>query len=166
MTAEKYNQMASYIRSHTYGVKTVYLLSGGIVWTTILCYLGALSYAFFMRDYTLLYHSILVPGVAFVIVSAFRHFYNAKRPYEEMDIDPIIKKEKAGKSFPSRHVFSIFMVGMTFLQIHIVPALIFFVMGVVLAVLRVIGGVHYTRDVVAGAAIGILSGILGYFVVF
>ena len=37
--------------------------------------------------------------------------------------------------------------------------------GVLMAAERVVGGVHFPRDVLAGAAIGILSGVLGFFVI-
>ena len=56
--------------------------------------------------------SILVPGAAFILLSAFRSWYHAPRPYEKLSIDPIIKKDTKGKSFPSRHVFSAFMIDM------------------------------------------------------
>ena len=35
-------------------------------------------------------------------------------------------------------------------------------LGVVLSVLRVISAVHFPRDVLAGAAIGVVSGLLGF----
>ena len=35
--------------------------------------------------------------------------------------------------------------------------------GVLLAVVRVVGGVHFPRDVLCGAAIGILCGAVGFF---
>ena len=44
------------------------------------------------------------------------------------------------------------------------PAFCSGLLGVVLAVLRVIGGVHEPRDVIAGALAGILCGVLGYYV--
>ncbi len=166
MTSEQYNYMAERIRSYPYGVSVINVMSKGIVWVTMVSYVILLILLSTSRNYVTLYHSILVPGVAFAVVSVFRNFYDAKRPYEEMDIVPVIPKDKKGKSFPSRHVFSIFMIGMTFLQIQLISAVILFVLGVILSVLRVIGGVHYTRDVVAGAAIGILSGFLGFYVIF
>lgn len=166
MTSEQYNHVAERVRTYPYGVLVINVMSKGIVWVTMASYVILLILLSTSKHYETLYHSILVPGVAFAVVSIFRHFYDAKRPYEEMDIVPLIPKDKMGKSFPSRHVFSIFMIGMTFLQVQLIPAVILFVLGVILAVLRVIGGVHYTRDVVAGAAIGVLSGFLGFYVIF
>ena len=76
----------------------------------------------------------------------------------------LLVKETKGKSFPSRHVFSIAMIAMTFLRVSLPLAVLFFVLTALLAALRVLGGVHYVRDVAAGAAMGVLCGLLGFFI--
>ena len=109
---------------------------------------------------------ILVPGVSFVVVSLFRKLVNRPRPYEVYDYTPLIHKETRGKSFPSRHAFSIFMIAMTFHAAGLsVAAGIIGVLGLLLAALRVMGGVHFVKDVVAGAVLGILCGIMGFWIV-
>lgn len=102
--------------------------------------------------------ALLVPAVSFLLVSVFRNLYNAKRPYELLEIQPIIHKDKKGKSFPSRHVFSVFVIAMTFLWLCPPAGAVFLVVGVLLALCRVIGGVHFPRDVIAGALAGIAAG--------
>ena len=37
--------------------------------------------------------------------------------------------------------------------------------GILLAWSRVAGGVHFPRDVIAGALIGVFSGVIGYYVI-
>ncbi|MCC5895216.1 MAG: phosphatase PAP2 family protein [Alkalibacterium sp.] len=106
---------------------------------------------------------ILAPSLSFVLVSVFRNLINAPRPYEVSGTTPIIDKDTQGKSFPSRHVFSVFVIATTLYYVSVPLGLILMAMGCVLAVLRVIGGVHYPRDVIAGAVIGIISGILGFY---
>ena len=54
-------------------------------------------------------------GVAFAAVTLFRKAVNAPRPYETLGIDPLIEKDTAGRSFPSRHTFSLFMIAATWL---------------------------------------------------
>lgn len=109
---------------------------------------------------------ILVPGISFVLVSIFRYVYNAPRPYEMPGApEPIIKKDSPGKSFPSRHAFSIFIIAMTFFRIWPACGILIGIAGVILAICRVIGGVHFPRDVIAGALIGIACGILGYYII-
>ena len=96
--------------------------------------------------------------MSFLLVSVFRNLYNAKRPYELLEIQPLIHKDKKGKSFPSRHVFSVFVIAMTFLWLCPPAGVVFLVVGVLLALCRVIGGVHFPRDVIAGALAGIAAG--------
>ncbi|MEY8292893.1 phosphatase PAP2 family protein [Carnobacteriaceae bacterium 52-44] len=107
--------------------------------------------------------AFLTPTISFVIVSIFRNFINAPRPYEVSDTVPIIKKETKGKSFPSRHVFSVFVIATTLFYIFKPLGIILMLAGILLAILRVVGGVHFSRDVIAGAIIGIFSGVLGFY---
>lgn len=55
---------------------------------------------------------------------------------------------------------------MSFMPVFPVIAGVIFVAGVFLALIRVIGGVHYIHDVIAGAFLGILIGFLGFYVIF
>ncbi|MDZ7834435.1 MAG: phosphatase PAP2 family protein [Alkalibacterium sp.] len=107
---------------------------------------------------------LLTPSISFVLVSVFRNVVNAPRPYEVTGNTPLIKKDTQGKSFPSRHVFSAFVIASTVYFISKPLGILLMVAGVMIAVCRVIGGVHFSRDVIAGAIIGILSGVLGYYI--
>lgn len=104
--------------------------------------------------------ALVIPAVSFAAVSVFRSLYNAPRPYELLDIHPLIHKDKKGKSFPSRHVFSVFVIAMTFLWLLPPVGVVFLVIGVLLAACRVLGGVHFPRDVIAGALIALLAGLV------
>ena len=65
---------------------------------------------------------------------------------------------------PSRHVFSAFIIGMAFLCIGEIPlGIIVFVCGLIIAIVRVISGVHFPKDVIVGALVGILCGVVGFF---
>lgn len=120
--------------------------------------------AFF--DVELLPTRIAVPAAGFIVVSAIRYFYNAKRPYEiYTDRPPLVAKDTRGKSFPSRHAFCMFMIA--FCWISWVPygipmGCVLLVCAVLLAICRVALGVHFTKDVVAGAVCAIVFSLLGY----
>jgi membrane-associated phospholipid phosphatase len=110
--------------------------------------------------------ALLVPGISFVLVSIFRSWYDAPRPYEIPGAEPpLIKKDAPGKSFPSRHIFSIFVIAVTFFWVWPVPGILIGIAGVLLAWSRVAGGVHFPRDVIAGALIGVFSGVIGYYLI-
>ena len=117
MREEQYNQMADALRKHPGMLGLMLGLNRVITLLTMAAYPMLLLYLFFSEKYEMLYHTVLVPGVAFVVVSIFRRVYNAPRPYEQMQIRPLIQKDTKGKSFPSRHVFSIFMIGMSFMPV-------------------------------------------------
>lgn len=108
--------------------------------------------------------ALLVPAISFVAVSLFRKAFNAPRPYEMFGIPPVLAKDTVGKSFPSRHTFSIFVIGMTFLATCPAPwaGWLVLALGVCLATVRVLAGVHFPRDVVAGAVVGIACGLIGF----
>ena len=75
------------------------------------------------------------------------------------EIAPLISKETKGKSFPSRHVFSAFMIGMTFLFVIKPFGILILAAGTVMAYIRVVGGVHFPKDTAAGALLGVLCGM-------
>ena len=78
-------------------------------------------------------------------------------------MSPVLEKDTKGKSFPSRHVFSVFVIAVTVFVRNPVAGCILAMIGIMIAVIRVIGGVHTVWDVTAGAAVGILSGVIGYY---
>ena len=97
-------------------------------------------------------------GVPFVLLTLFRRWCNAPRPYEVFGIPPVLPKETKGKSFPSRHVFSIFVIGACSGGLYPVAGLVLCLAGVLLAAVRVVTGVHFLKDVLVGAAVGLLAG--------
>lgn len=103
--------------------------------------------------------NLFIPASAFFLVSVFRKMVNRKRPYEAYGIPSLISKEKKGQSFPSRHVFCSFLIAVLWLPL--VPAAGVFLLldSILVALVRVVGGVHYISDVFVGALAGILSGL-------
>ncbi len=141
--------------------KIVIILDRTITVVTAIAYIAVLI-MFFIENKVSFIEAILVPGISFVLVSAFRHIYNAPRPYEVTGIPPMTGKNTKGKSMPSRHTFSIFIIAMTVFYYDYrlgIPMLVF---GVVLAALRVVERVHFVKDVVVGAILGIGFGLIYY----
>lgn len=103
-----------------------------------------------------------VPAVSFLLLSLVRSKLNFPRPYQLLGFVPLIPKDTQGKSMPSRHVFSIFVIAMTFLWVLPWAGVVLLVLGALLGLVRVIGGVHFPRDVLVGAACGVFCGLAGY----
>lgn len=106
--------------------------------------------------------AFVVPFASFALLTIVRKTINAPRPYEVFETQPVIPKNTLGKSFPSRHVFSIFVIGTTFLAVAPSPifGIVVLLLGVALAIVRVCTGLHFPRDVVAGALLGMAAGSL------
>lgn len=108
---------------------------------------------------------IAVPALTFVGLSALRHVIDAPRPYERLAIEPVLGKRSPGKSFPGRHAFSATIIAMAMLYLHPVIGMVDIVLAALLSAIRVVGGVHYPHDVVAGMLFSIAIGVLGFWVV-
>lgn len=109
---------------------------------------------------------VIIPAITFCLVSVIRRIFDKPRPYEVLKIKPLIYKDKSGKSFPSRHCASAFVISVcvtVFVNFGI--GLVFGVMAVCVAVSRVLAGVHFVRDVLFGSAFGIFMGVLGLLII-
>ena len=103
---------------------------------------------------------ILVPASGFVLLTLVRKWINQPRPYEAWGIIPLLDKDSAGNSMPSRHVFSATIISMSCLHANLPAGLILLVLSALLGLVRVLGGVHYSKDVLVGYACGLIWGIL------
>ena len=103
---------------------------------------------------------VLIPASGFVILSLFRKKINHPRPYETWDISPLLEKDSSGQSMPSRHVFSATIISMACLHASLPVGLACLLFSALLGLVRVLGGVHYPKDVLVGYACGLMWGFL------
>ncbi|CIY70316.1 membrane-associated phospholipid phosphatase [Streptococcus pneumoniae] len=103
---------------------------------------------------------LFVPASSFVILSLLRKKINAPRPYEEWDIKPLLDRDSPGQSMPSRHVFSATIISMACLHASLTMGMICLTLSAFLGLVRVLGGVHYPKDVVVGYICGLVWGVL------
>lgn len=159
---QRYEQWAAPLRGRPGVVRALNIVNHGIVVVFYAAYALLLGWAC-VSDPWRLVPLVGVTAVGFVAVSFFRRRFNAPRPYECCSIAPLIARDGAGKSFPSRHAFSAFAIAASWFAASAPIAVVLLVAAVVLAVCRVLGGVHFPRDVVAGAFIGSATGALAAF---
>ena len=135
------------------------IISHAAVVTGVLSYFYLL-YRAYKENVTVLIKTLAFSAIPFLLVSVARNFINAKRPYEIYDFYVERPKNKSGKSFPSRHVFSSFLIATLAYAFSPILALILCGVSLILAACRVLLGIHFISDVVFGALIGIFSGAL------
>ena len=103
---------------------------------------------------------LFIPASGFVILSFLRKKINAPRPYEEWDIKPLLDRDSPGQSMPSRHVFSATIISMACLHASLTMGMICLTLSAFLGLVRVLGGVHFPKDVVAGYICGLVWGVI------
>lgn len=103
---------------------------------------------------------VFIPASGFVILSFLRKKINAPRPYEVWEIVPLLDRDSPGQSMPSRHVFSATIISMACLHASLSVGVILLVFSALLGLVRVLGGVHYPKDVVVGYICGLVWGVI------
>ena len=161
MTKEQYEALSRPFRGRPGGVQSLKAANRCLTLSCYLLYPGLLLWALATGD-PRLPRLVLVPAISFGAVSLFRRVWNRPRPYEVLDIVPLIPRNKKGASFPSRHVFSVFLIAMTWGWVCPPVGWLLSGVGVLLAAIRVVAGIHFPRDVLAGALLGVACGWLGF----
>lgn len=166
MTKSEYEKITSVLRNKPS------LARGAGAANKILTYIIFAAYPFLLiilavQGSSLIIRAIAVPAVSFAAFSIIRRIINLPRPYEVFGIPPVYSKKTKGKSFPSRHVFSVAIIGMTYLAClpTAIPAAVIIITAVLMGILRVISGVHFPRDVIVGFLCGIVAGIVGFYLI-
>lgn len=157
--ADFYAKITDPIRKNPRAVHSLRLINRLLTAVMYLVYPLLLIYLF-LKQQSQLIPAIFILGVSFILVSLMRKMINVARPYEAWQINPLIQKDTQGQSMPSRHVFSATIISMAVLRLNPILGILFLVLSLVIAICRVIGGVHYPHDVAAGYLIGIICGLL------
>lgn len=105
---------------------------------------------------------LLVPAAAFASCTILRHIFRAKRPYESRGFVPLIPREKTGDSFPSRHMTSAAVIAAAYWYVYPAVGAALAAAAACIAVVRVLAGVHFPRDVIAGGALGLAFALVGF----
>ena len=103
---------------------------------------------------------ILVPASGFVLLTLVRKWINQPRPYETWEIIPLLDKDSSGNSMPSRHVFSATIISMACMHASLPIGMICLTLSAFLGLVRVLGGVHYPKDVVVGYICALVWGVI------
>ena len=157
MTGQQYDRYVSFFRKNPGWISGIKMVNHILTLTGFIVYPAIILSLLYKKSRKLKTY-LLLPAVAFILVSVFRKKWNRPRPYENPEIHTITKREKKGQSFPSRHLFSYFLISVLLKSLCPPAGILMMVSGFILAVIRVILGVHYPSDVIAGTLLGLFSG--------
>lgn len=164
MTKERYNTIREWFLVHPARLcmlKALNLWLPRIVYCAYPLLLVALAVG---RDGRF-FRVLLVPAVAFGAVTVLRKCWNLPRPYEKLEIEPLIPREKKGYSFPSRHVASATIIALACWYIWPPIGMVMTVITLCIAVIRPLAGIHFPRDIVAGMVFSLIIGIVGFWLI-
>lgn len=126
---------------------------------------GILIVFMFFSDIKIFARITLSPLTVFAIVTFFRKIFNRPRPYEKFATPSVFGKDKSGESMPSRHTACAFIIAMAFMYVSIPLGIAYLIISALIMISRVLAGVHFISDVIAGMAISLLYGYFSFFII-
>lgn len=163
-----YERISAPWRARPGAARVMNALDKGLVAAVAAAYIGVLVWLLMLlatQGDARFWRALLVPAVSFVLVSAARSAINAPRPYEQYDINPIIKKDTHGKSFPSRHLFSAAIIACALWWVSPALGAPAFAACIAVAFCRIVGGVHFPRDIAGAFAFALTFGAIGFILI-
>lgn len=108
---------------------------------------------------------LLVPAAVFLGVSILRSAINRPRPYDQLGYEPLAPAKRGkGKSFPSRHTASAFIIALALLTLSPVVGIAALTVACLIGASRVLTGVHYPSDVLTAVVFPVVLGIFGFWI--
>ena len=147
MNEQQYRTVIGWFNARPAAKKALRAVSTGAAAAVYLLYLGLLAWLAWHAMWVPLGVTAVVPAAAFVVGTALRAAINRPRPYTKYGFVPLFPKDKTGQSMPSRHCFSSAAIAATVW--YVLPPLgaVLAVLAVIIAVSRVVTGVHFVSDV-------------------
>jgi len=94
----------------------------------------------------------------FIIVEVIRWFWQRPRPFVNNNVNLLITHNEF--AFPSGHAAFFFAIATIVYLYNKKIGILFFVSAFLISLARVFCGIHWPLDILAGAVVGILSGLL------
>lgn len=98
-----------------------------------------------------------------ILVELIRFFYEHPRPFAALQIEPVLRTiDSPLNSFPSGHAAIFFALAAMLFYFDRRWSGWYFALALINGFARIAAGVHWPYDIIAGAAVGIVSGIISY----
>ena len=158
---EWYNHIAGKIENKPIFLRLLRAFNRFMTVVMPIVYLTLLTTIYFREGFgkqVLMY--VFIPASGFVILSFLRKKINAPRPYEVWEIVPLLDRDSPGQSMPSRHVFPATIISMACLHASLTMGMICLTLSALLGLVRVLGGVHFPKDVLVGYICALVWGVI------
>lgn len=163
MKVSWYERIFCLLEKRMYLKSAVQLVTKGLPLLFMAAY-GFTSALLLLQRDERLFRFLVVPAAALGGCLVLRRIIDRPRPYEIYGFQPLISRDKKGQSFPSNHTTSAFVIALAFIYLSpyggwvLIPA-------VTVALSRVVTGVHWLSDVLAGAGLAVLIGGIGFWII-
>ena len=153
-----YMNLNRYMKTHAHYRKALLFLVHYSTYPFYVMYPLLLIYLFMTHNHFLI-EATIKPLIVFATVTLFRKVIDRPRPYDTYPIEPI-EPHKKGKSFPSRHSASAFIIAFMFCQLNVYLGILTIVFACFVALSRLLGNLHYLSDIIAAIVYAFIIAIL------
>ena len=160
MTAARYEKLLCWLRANPVRCRCARLLTKGLPVLFMVVYAGGGAWLLLRRDERL-WRFLLVPAAALGCCMLLRRLIDRPRPYEVYGFQPLISRDKKGRSCPSNHTVSAFVIALAFLRLSPAAGAVLLVLAVMVGASRILSGVHWPGDVGAGLLLAMAADALG-----
>lgn len=102
---------------------------------------------------------------AWFLADAIKHFYPIARPFQELGLTPLVSVDDPMGSFPSGHATAFAALAMTIFLRDRKAGSWFLLGALIIGLARIMVGVHWPSDILAGFLLGGLIAFLAHYVV-
>ncbi len=152
-----YMQVYNFIQAHPRLHKPVVFVNDVSPKIMMVLFYGLMPVLVVMLDFRVIAFAAF-PLIELLTVTKFRDKIDRPRPFDVLDVTPL-EEHSSGHSFPSLHCSSSFVITMALFYINPLLGTIGLTVSVLVALSRLLAGVHYPSDILAGIAIGVLFGL-------
>ena len=149
MTAQRYQAIFDWFRARPAALRALGYAQKISVLGVYLVYGAVLAVTLWQRSGQF-WRVLAVPAAVFVLGTLLRAAINRPRPYEALNFTP------------SRHCFSAAAIVAAAFTVWVPLGVAACLLAAVVAVTRVLTGVHYPSDVLAGLAFGAGAAVIGF----
>ncbi len=155
-----YENLNYKVRRHP-GLCKLMLISNKVISAyTFVCFPLICLHLLVTSDFEMLGKTVVLTALGFVFVTVLRKIVKRERPYVSGGYQPVFAKESKYDSFPSRHTYSAVVIALAAFQVSPWLFALNITLSLILALFRVLGGVHRVTDVIFALLIAIAFGFV------